>query len=95
MFVCRLVFAIKDAGYRLGYKSVFDMYRRRFKAHLAKTNGESCKIDVDDDDDDQGLSLSPSPSSAIPELMSAILDWYRKFEIVDNSCKDPDQLAVR
>lgn len=34
-------------------------------------------------------------SAGDPELMSAILDWYRKFEIVDNACEDPEQLAIR
>ncbi|XP_022687370.1 uncharacterized protein LOC111259544 [Varroa jacobsoni] len=75
----------KHQGNSFDYKSVFEMYRRRFEAHVMETYYNQF-----------GSHGTPQSFSAgDPELMSAILDWYRKFEIVDNACEDPEQLAIR
>lgn len=59
------------------YKSVFDMYRRRFEANF------------------EGIRCDGDGKSNRSFLFEGILDWYRKFEIVDNACRDPEQLSIR
>ncbi|OQR66125.1 hypothetical protein BIW11_14357 [Tropilaelaps mercedesae] len=71
-------------GASFGYRSVFEMYRRRFETHLGQ----------DSLDNSEKRQKTQSISDSDPVLMCAILDWYRKFEIVDNSCRDPEQLAI-
>lgn len=70
------------------YESVFDLYRRRFEEFLADATSNGAGGDSVTDDFVKVISDHPS-------LMPAILEWYRKFEMVDNACRDPEQLSIR